>query len=243
MIRFSILLFFLYTGLVSCTKSTENITSNSGIKANIDIYQSLSDQNENTVLITLHDKNDKEIGNDSISIFVNQKKTTYMVHQNLYYTKNYFYRIENISPEKNRYEVKIQLANGKNFSLGSVDALRISKSNTIICPEESSLDKDLFIEWSNLYDVDRLILSKSIELVSKKESNVDYFSEEPGDTLKINPTGNYLMKKETFSKPNEKLSILVFTFQANKTGTMNPDLLSGSNIMISGNHKRKVYFK
>lgn len=243
MIRLSILIFCLFTGLVSCTKSTENITSSSGIKASIDIYQSLSDQNENTVSITLYDKNDKEIGNDSISIYVNQKKTNYTVHQNLYYTKNYFYRIENISPEKNRYEVEILLTNGKKFSLGSVDALRISSANTIICPEEASLDNDLFIEWSNLYDVDHLILSKSIELVSKKEPNVDYFSEEAGDTLKINPTGNYVMKKETFSKPNEKLSILVFTFQANKTGTMNRELLPGSNIMISGNHEKEVHFK
>lgn len=241
-IRF-LIVYSLLIGVISCNKSTEKINTISDVKAEIGISQSLSDKNENTVLITLYDKEGKEIGNDSINVFVNQKKANYTIQQNLYYTKNYYYRIENIQPEDDKYEVEIQLISGKKFFLGSINTLKLSDDNKIICPEEAPLEKDFTIKWSDLHDINILILSKTVQILKKQEPNITTFSEQNGDTIKINPTGNYTIKKEKFSKSNEKLSIMVFTFDAQKTGTVNPELIKGSSITINGSHEKEVHFK
>ncbi|MCT2407474.1 hypothetical protein NZD88_07985 [Chryseobacterium antibioticum] len=243
--RLSVMLCCLYFLFTSCSGPVpaSTITDISDIKAEINLYQSLTDENDNSISVSLYDRKGKMFGNDSVKISVNGKKVEYKIVQGLYYTKSYLYHTEKIAPENNKYEFQIQLANGKNFFLGSVPSLKLSSSRNIIYDEEAPLSKDFSIHWSGLQDVNRLYLSKSVKVNTKEKSNIETFMEQPGDTIKIGPAGNYTLKKENFSKPGETLSILGFEFTAEKTGTVNPQLLKGSSIKINGYHDEHVNFK
>jgi hypothetical protein len=99
------------------------------------------------------------------------------------------------------------------------------------------------MHWSDLYSANVLYLSKSVKIKTQKESNIQTFVEHAEDAIKITPTGNYTVKKETFFKPGERLSTMSFKFTAEKTGNINPLLLKGSSIKIRGNHEERVSFK
>ncbi|KFF24157.1 hypothetical protein [Chryseobacterium vrystaatense] len=243
--KLSILLCFMYFLFNSCSEPSpaSKITDISDLKAEIDIYQKLTDDNDNSISIVLHDRNDKIFGNDSVNIWVNGQKAEYRTVQGLYYIKNYLYHTEKVSPENNKYEFQIQLANGKKFFMASIPSLKESSSRNIIYKEEAPLTSDFTIQWSGLYDVNVLYLSKSVKIITKEESNVETYAEQTGDTIKIGPSGSYTLKKEKFSKPGETLSILSFEFTAEKSGTVNPQLLKGSTININGNHDEQVHFK
>lgn len=242
---FYILLCCLYFLSSSCSEPipASKVTDISDIKAVIDIYQTLTDENDNSISVSLYDRKGKMFGNDSVNITVNGKKIEYKIVQGLYYTKTYLYHTEKIAPENNQYEFQIQLANGKKFFMGSVPSLKLSSARNIIYDEEASLNKDFSIHWSGLQDVNMLYLSKTVKVSTKEKSNVETFMEQPGDTLKIGPEGTYTLKKEKFSKPGETLDILGFEFTAEKTGTVNPQLLKGSSSKISGNHDEHANFK
>jgi len=245
MIKLLILFFcscFLFT---ACSKpiSASKITDISDVKAEIEIYQNLTDENDNSISVILYDKKGKEFGNDSVKITVNGEKAEYKIIQQLYYSKNYDYRAENIPPQNNSYELHIQLSNGKKFFLASIPSLKTSSSTNIIYSKEAPLNQDYSIRWSDLYDVNVLYFSKSVKVKTKEESNIETFIEQAEDTLKIGPSGNYTLKKEKFSKPGELLSMMSFEFTAEKTGTVNPQLLKGSSIKIKGNHEERVSFK
>lgn len=245
MIKLLILFFcscFLFT---ACSKpiSASKIIDISDVKAEIEIYQSLTDENDNSISVILYDKKGKEFGNDSVKITVNGEKAEYKIIQQLYYSKNYDYRAENIPPQNNSYELHIQLSNGKKFFLASIPSLKTSSSTNIIYSKEAPLNQDYSIRWSDLHDVNVLYFSKSVKVKTKEESNIETFIEQAEDTLKIGPSGNYTLKKEKFSKPGELLSMMSFEFTAEKTGTVNPQLLKGSSIKIKGNHEERVSFK
>lgn len=248
-LKLSILFFcscFLFT---ACSKpsSASKITDISDVKAEIDIYQSLSDENDNSVSVILYDKKNKQFGNDSVIVTVNGKKAEYKVMQHLYYSKYYDYRAEDVQPKNNSYELYIQLSNGKKFFLASIPSLKTSSSANIIYSKEAALNQDYSLRWSDLHDVNILYFSKTVRVKTKEEkeggSNVQTFIEQPEDTIKINPDGNYTVKKETFFKPGEKMSALSFKFTAEKTGTVNPRLLKGSSIRIRGSHEERVSFR
>jgi hypothetical protein len=242
--RLYILLCGLYF-LSSCSGPipASKVTDISDIKAVIDIYQTLTDENDNSISVSLYDRKGKMFGNDSVNITVNGKKIDYKIVQGLYYTKSYLYHTEKIKPENNQYEFQIQLANGKKFFLGSVPSLKLSSVRNIMYDEEASLNKDFSIHWSGLQDVNVLYLSKTVKVNTKEKNNVETFMEQPGDTIKIGPAGTYTLKKENFSKPGQTLDILGFEFSAEKTGTVNPQLLKGSSSTISGNHDEHATFK
>ncbi|PIF47512.1 hypothetical protein CLU96_4570 [Chryseobacterium sp. 52] len=244
-IKLYLMLCCMYFLFNSCSGPVpaSNITDISDIKAEIDIYQKLTDENDNSISIILHDKKGNMFGNDSVNIFVNGKKAEYRIVQELYYNKNYFYHTEKIPPENGSYEFQIQLANGKKFFLGHVPSLKVSSSRNIIYKEEAPLNQDYSIQWSGLNDVNVLYLSKSVKVITKEESNIETFMQQAADTIKIGPSGNYTLKKENFAKPGETLSTLSFEFTAEKTGTVNSQLLKGSSITISGNHDESVSFK
>lgn len=235
----------MYVLFNSCSgpAPASKITDISDIKAEISIYQSLTDEHDNSISVILYDKKGKEFGNDSVKISVNGKKVEYRIVQGLYYTKSYVYHTEKIAPENDKYEFQIQLANGKNFFLGSIPSLKLSSSRNIIYDEEVPLSKDFSIHWSDLQDVNMLYLSKSVKVNTKEKSNIETFMEQPGDTIKIGPAGNYTLKKENFSKPGETLSILGFEFTAEKNGTVNSQLLKESSSKITGHHDEHVNFK
>lgn len=243
--KLPILLCYLYFLFNSCSGPipASKITDISNIKAEIDIYQSLTDESDNSISVSLHDGTGKMFGSDSVKISVNGKEVEYRIVQGLYYTKTYLYHTENIVPDHNKYEFQIQLANGKSFFLGSIPSLKLSSSRNIIYEEKSSLNKDFSIHWSGLQDVNILYLSKSVKVDTKEKSNIETYAEQTGDTLKIGPTGNYTLKKEKFYKPGETLNIMEFQFTAEKTGTVNPQLLKGSSITINGHHDEQVNFK
>lgn len=216
----------------------------SDIKAEIEVFQSLTDKNDNTVSVILYDKKGKEFGNDSVKISVNGKKAEYRIMQQLYYSKNYDYRAEDVPPKNGSYELQIQLANGKKFFLGNIPSLKHSSSRNIIYKKEAPLNHDYSIQWSGLQDVNVLYLSRSVKIHTKKENNnIETFVEQAADTIKIGPAGSYTVKQENFSKPGETLSIMSFEFTAEKTGTVNPKLLKGSSSKISGYHEERVNFK
>jgi len=245
MIKILILFFcscFLFT---ACSKpiSASKITDISDVKAEIEIYQSLTDENDNSISVILYDKKGKEFGNDSVKITANGEKAEYKIIQQLYYSKNYDYRAEDIPPQNNSYKLHIQLSNGKKFFLASIPSLKTSSSTNIIYSKEAPLNQDYSIRWSDLHDVNVLYFSKSVKVKTKEESNIETFIEQAEDTLKIGPSGNYTLKKEKFSKPGELLSMMSFEFTAEKTGTVNPQLLKGSSIKIKGNHEERVSFK
>jgi len=246
MIKSSVLLFCSYFLLYSCSgpAPASKITAISEVKAEIEIYQSLTNKNDNIVTVILYDKKNKEIGNESINIWVNQKATDYQIMQNLYYTKKHYYRIEHVQPENGQYDLQIQLANGKKFFLGNASTLTTSSPNNIIYNKEASLNQDFSIQWSNLYDVNRLCISKSVEIENKENTNIHSFIEGPTDTIRINADGNYQIAWEKLLfNPKEKLSTMSFTFIAQKKGTLNPLLLKGSSIKIWGEHQKRTSFK
>lgn len=215
----------------------------SRIKAEIDMYQSLTDENENSLSVTLYDEKGKEFGNDSVKIAVNGKTVEYRIKQQLYYSKNYFYHAENISPENGRYDLQIQMSNGKKFFLASIPSLKLSSSRNIVYKEDAPLNQDYSIQWSGLQDVNVLYLSKSVKIQTKEKSNIETFVQQAEDTIKIGPSGNYTIKKEQFSRPGDTLDIISFKFTAEKTGTVNPHLLKGSSGKIKGSHEERVNFK
>lgn len=246
MIRFSVLLFCSYFLLYSCSgpAPASKITAISEVKAEIEIYQSLTDENDNIITVILYDKKNKEIGNESINIWVNQKETDYQIMQNLYYSKNYYYRIEHVQPKNGQYDLQIQLPNGKKFFLGNAPVLATSNPNNIIYNKEASLNQDFSIQWSNLYDVNTLHISKSVEVENKQNTNIHSFIEGPTDTIKINADGKYQIAWEKLLfNPKEKLSTMSFKFIAQKKGTLNPSLLKGSSIKIWGEHQKRTSFK
>lgn len=238
------LLSMLMTLFISCSGPVpaSKITDISDIKTEIDIYQSLTDQADNIISVALYDKKDKKIGSDSITVSVNQKKAEYKIIEQLYYTKSYQYRLENIPPENGQYQVEIQLANGKKFVLGSINALKISDPSHITTSENTT-SQNFSIRWSGLYDVNKLYISKTFDKKDKENPNITIATPGKTDTLNIGKDGSYSIPKEKLFKPDEKLSIISLEFTARKTGTINPLLLIGSYIKINGSHDNPVYFK
>lgn len=231
--------------LASCTGPTpaSKITDISDIRVDIEVHQSLLDPHDKMASVVLYDKNNKEFGNDSISVSINQEKMHYQVAQGPYYSKNYYYHIENVQPENNRYTFEIQLANGKKFSLGTLPVLALSHSDKIIYKSEASLNEDFSIQWADLNEVNRLYISKSLEVEKKQAENIKTFVEAATETVKIGPSGTYGIKKEKLSRPGEKLSSISFQFTAQKSGELNPRLLKGSSSKINGEHEKRVSFK
>ncbi|ASK30676.1 hypothetical protein CEY12_11370 [Chryseobacterium sp. T16E-39] len=241
-IRYLLVFLCICFTFISCEKSTK-ITDISEIKAKIEIYQSLSDKNDNTVSVILYDKKNKEIVNKSINIFVNGRKADYKVIQSLYYSKNYYYRTENIPPENDMYELKIQLPNEKKFLLGSGSALALSNPDKIIYNKTAPLNKDYSIQWSDLYDVNHLNITKSVQVENTQDPTITMLVDEPDDIINITSNGNYVLKKEKLNLPNGKLRMMILKFTAKKTGTLNPDLLKESTFVIDGNHQKLIDFK
>ncbi|MBK1898040.1 hypothetical protein [Chryseobacterium paridis] len=242
--KYLIVLLYISFTVISCEKSASSkITDISEIKAQIEIYQSLSDKNDNSVSVILYDNKNKEIVNRSINIFVNGNKTDYKVIQSLYYSKHYYYRIEHIPPANDSYELEIQLPNGKKFTLGKGSALAISSSDKIIYNKTAPLNKDYAIQWSDLYDVNQLSITKSVQVENTQDPTITMLVDEPNDTIRIATNGNYVIKKEKLAQPNGKLRMLILKFVAKKVGNLNPHLLKGSTFIINGNHQKQVDFK
>ncbi|RZL47694.1 MAG: hypothetical protein EOP00_11185 [Pedobacter sp.] len=198
------------------------------IKAEIEIHQSLEKQNENYVRVEFYDMDNHEIRNDTVKVFVNGTQLDYIIKEELYYTKDYYYLSQNVSPINNKYRLEIELPNGKRFFLGEIKALRPIKKQDVLHAKKGNLDQDFVFSWKNMGDVNQLIIEKSIVTTNPKEPTVTTYNMDL-DTLQINNVGSYVIPK---AAKNEQVGIL--NFIANQTGTVHPRLLKDSKITITG---------
>ncbi|RYD78777.1 MAG: hypothetical protein EOP55_06330 [Sphingobacteriales bacterium] len=216
---------------VSCNQSNltnKDLKDIAVIKAEIEIHQDLEKQGDNNTRVELYDSDNHEIRNDTVKVFINGTKLDYTIKDGLYYTKDYYYSNQNITPINNKYRLEIELPNGKKFFLAEVNALKSVKAKDVLCAENGNLDKDFTLNWKNMGDVNQLIIEKSILTINPKEPNITTYNSNL-DTLKIGNSGSLVIPK---ASKNEQVSIL--NFIANQTGTVHPRLLKDSKITITG---------
>lgn len=231
---------------ISCNESDLShgkIDSLSLIRAEINISQSLRDQDDNQIVVSLFDEHGKTIRNDSLKIYVNGADVKYTVRKELYYTSTSYYLKDNATPQDNRFIFEIALSDGKRIFLAEAKALSPVNAQNIIYSEKGDLNRDVEVKWKDLEGVNYLEISRSLKVKKKEEPNVTTYEERAPDTIKINSTGNYIIAKSTFENAQYQLSALSFKFIAQKTGNMNPQLGKGSSINIQGNIERRIWFK
>jgi len=124
--------------------------------------------------------------------------------------------------------LEIELPNGKRFFLAEIDALKPVKEQDVLRAKSGNLDQNFAFSWKNMGDVNQLIIEKSIKTIKPEEPNITTYNSEM-DTINIRATGNYVIPKAI---KNKQVSIL--NFIANQTGKVNPELLEGSKITITG---------
>lgn len=226
---FTVLCFALLS--ISCNQSSltnKDLQDVTVINAKIEINQSLEKQGDNYTIVELYDADNNEIRNDTVKLFINGSKYNYTVKKGLYYTEDYYYYNENIAPINNKYKLEIELPNGKRFFLAEIDALKQIKEQDVLHAKNGNLDQNFDFSWKNMGDVNQLIIEKSIKTIKPEEPNITTYNSEL-DTINIKANGNYVIPK---ASKNKQVSIL--NFIANQTGTVNPELLKGSKITITG---------
>lgn len=221
--------------------STGPVTDLGKIGARIEMSQSLTNQHDNDVRISLFDDDGRSIANEAIKIRVNGIDLDFRQKQELYYTTSTWYATENI-PVSPVYKFEITLTNGKSYALGSLQPIGLSREKDIICDEKGSLDKDFIIQWNNLADVNEIMITKGVRLSTstKLEENLDY---EPVITEQIWGGGHYILPKTQFIKPTSIITHLEIKFTALKTGSINEQLVEKSSIQISGHLDKTISFE
>ncbi len=232
----------LMIGVSSCKSplSDGKVEGLSAICAKIEVYQNLSDRKDNSVTVTLYDGDNKTIDNKNIIIKVNGIVLDTVETKSLYYTTSNFYSKENI-PVNDLYKFEIILTDKKTYVLGSIKPIEESDENTIALPKQVDFDKDLVISWHKLKEINELSISKSVLLKTsnKLEQNYAY---EPTVLQKIGAEGNYSFPKSSFMNSKSILSGIEMKFTALKFGELNKQLLSNSEIKISGHIDKYVDF-
>lgn len=216
---------------VSCNQSSltnKDLRDIAVIKAEIEIHQNLEKQGDNYTRVELYDSDNHEIRNDTVKVFINGTKLDYIIKDELYYTKDYYYLSQNVTPINNKYRLEIELPNGKRFFLAEIKALKPIKEQDVIHAKSGNLDTDFVFSWKNMGDVNQLIIEKSIKTTNPKEPTVTTYNSEM-DTVKISSIGRHVIPK---AAKNEQVSIL--NFIANQVGTVHPRLLKDSKITITG---------
>lgn len=211
------------------------------IEAKVEMLQSLSDKKENSVIVRLYDKNGKRIGNKDITVKVNNTALDFKVIQELYYTTAPEYMVSNI-PVSEIYKFEITLTNGKTYVLGSVKPLAESKESDIVCNKKGSLDKEFVIYWNNLKDVNELLIKKDILLNTSTKTSKNYSSDSVV-TKTIGSSGQYIVPRSVYKNSESIISSLSIRFNALKFGNVNPALVEGSEIKISGSFNKTVDFE
>lgn len=236
-------LFFSYLLLISSCRSPlseGDLSDLSVIDARIEILQDLTDKKKNEVTVLLYDKDGKPIRNKSIKLKVNDSDLVYREKQELYYTTTSQYSVSDI-PVEDAYNVEIILANGEPNFLGSIKSLAESNGNDIVCDEKGDFNKDHVISWNHLKDINELTIGKSVLLSTSTKMEQNYDSE-PQVVTKIGSSGIYVIPKADYITPKSTISIVEVKFSAMKFGTMNKELLKGSEIKIYGHIDKVVNF-
>ena len=228
--------------LSSCNSSLSDgtVADLSVICAKIEIHQNLSDRKDNRVTVSLYDDNNNKIDNKNISIRVNGFLLDTVKTTRLYYITSNVYTRENV-PVGDMYRFEIMLTNQKTYVLGNVKPIAESDENTISLPEHGDYDQDFVLSWHNLKEISELSISKGVVLKTstKTETNYAYETTVLG---KIDAEGSYRIPKSSYVNSKSTLSGIEMKFTALKFGTMNKQLLSNSEIKISGHLDKYVDF-
>lgn len=230
----------------SCSESElshGNIESLSLIHAEINVGQSLRNQEENQVEVHLTDAKGKVIRNDSLKVFVNGTALPLVTRQGLYYTTSTYYAKGNVAPREHKFTFELALPDGKKFFLGETRALTLVDSRNIDCPDKGDLNKDFEIKWSKLEGISYMLVGKSVKMKKKQEPNITTYEERHVDTVKIGPSGNYRIPKSTFENTEEQLSAVSFEFVSEYEGSLNPQLGEGSSIWTQGTTEKRAFFE
>ena len=236
--------FLVLTILISSCKSPlsdGNAEDLSAICAKIEIYQNLSDRKDNRVTVSLYDDDNNAIDNKNITIKVNGIVLDTVEAKRLYYFTSNFYSKENI-PVNDIYKFEIFLTDKKTYVLGSIKPIEESDENTIVLPEHGDFDKDFVVRWHDLKEINELSISRGVLLKTPNtlDKNYDYESTILRD---IGAEGTYSLPKSSFITSKSVLSGIEMKFTALKFGEVNKQLLSNSEIKISGHIDKYVNFE
>jgi len=234
------LLLIIFASSCKSPLSDGKVEDLSAICAKIEIYQNLSDRKDNRVTISLYDGGNKTIDNKNIIIKVNGIVLDTVETKSLYYTTSNFYAKENV-PVNDVYKFEIILTDKKTYTLGSIKPIEESNENTIFLPPKGDFNKDLVLSWRKLKEINELSISKSVLLKTSNtlEKNYTY---EPKILRKIGAEGTYSFPKSSFINSKSILSGIEMTFTALKFGELNKQLLSNSEIKISGHIDKYIDF-
>ncbi|HEY9260526.1 hypothetical protein [Chitinophaga sp.] len=238
-------IFLLLIIAISCNESKlshEKIGELSLIRAEVSIYQRLYNKEENQIVVNLYDEEGKTIKNDSVKIYVNGAALKYTVRQELYYTTQTYYFKENALPQDNKFRFEIALTDGKKFFLAEANALALASARNIITPKAGDLNKDIDVRWKDLGAVNYLVISRSLKIKKQEDPHVTTYEEQASDTVNIQPTGQQVFPKSTFDNAETQLSVLSLKFVAFTHGSVNPQLIKGSEISIQGDIEERIFF-
>lgn len=213
----------------------------SAISAKIEIIQDLTNKKDNSISVSLYDKDGDVIANKDIKIKVNDTILDFIQKQELYYTTTTKYGKDNI-PSDHLFKFEVILTNGKSYFLGSVAPITEINEDDIHFSEKGNFDKETMIYWYNLKEVNQISITKSVLLKTstKTEKNYDY---EPLAAKKIANTGRYVILKSHYVTERSIISGLEIKFSASKTGIMNSELLENSSITINGHIDKYINFE
>lgn len=221
--------------------SKEKVEDLGLIGARIEMLQNLSDKKDNSVLISLFDKDGKRVGNKDINLKVNDADLAFRERKELYYTTAPEYTAVDI-PVAEVYNFEITLTDGKSYFLGSINPIAESNEQDIVCLEKGSLDKDFVISWNNLNEINELSINKSILLNTSTKTSKNYSSEQLANKI-IGRRGKYVVPKSKYINSSSTISGLEIKFNATKSGNLSANLIKGSEIKISGNIDKNVNFE
>jgi len=237
---FLLLCLGIFSSSCQSPMSEGNLNDLSAMDLRIDITQDLTNQRKNEVTVFIIDENGKPIRNKAVKLKVNGHDLAYSERQELYYTTSSKYSGTDI-PVEQEYNFQIVLSNGKTCFLGRITPLPENNEQYIVCAGKGDFNRDFVVSWKNLKDIDRLSVTKGVLLRTSTDQlqNHDF---EPQVNKDIGAYGTYTLSKSQFTSSKSTISSLKLTFSATKYGLMNPRLLKGSEIRISGHIDRYVEF-
>jgi hypothetical protein len=220
--------------------SEGNLNDLSAIDVRIEIAQDLTNQRKNEISVFIYDENGKPVRNKTIKLKVNGHDLPYTEWQELYYTTSSKYSLTDI-PIEQEYNFQIVLSDDKTYFLGNITPLSEHTDRNIVCADKGDFTRDFVVSWKDLKDIDHLSITKGV-LLSNSTAQVQNHDFEPQADKKIGANGSYTVSKSDYISSKSTISSLELKFSATKYGVMNPRLLKGSEIRISGHINRYVAF-
>lgn len=229
--------------ITSCSsrETKVKIDKISSLGAKISIVEAENDRADNGIYVTLFNESGDDIYSDSMVVFVNDLAVKVEHRQGLYYTDESSYNLSPI-PVSDLYKVELQLADGKRYFLGSVNALADRKLAKIFYNELGELNKNTVINWIGLTDANELEVSSSAK-VKSSEPNIESYEERNELTKKIKENGTFIFPKSKYVDSNSTITNLRLRFRIKKLGTVNPELLDKSEISIGTTLEKDISFR